>query len=289
MDHVTILGPIGATFSSEAYEVLSEKYSAPKLHDGTPVPAATNAEIVRSVLEKGGYGAIATETYAEGRVAESLESLVALLQDYNQETCPFVVAGAVRMRIHFCLMVKLGTQKAGVEKIIAHQKAIGACKGKIAKLGLATESVSSNGEAARLIAEDSQYENCAALAPSAAAKMFNLQVLEQEFEDREAITTFLLMAPKQHTTRVGEKNKALVVFRLNHVSGALVHALKAFADSNLNLTQIHSVYIGELVYDFAIELDISGKEIEAFNIALQEFKKYVQKYIVFGPFEVSEI
>jgi hypothetical protein len=92
MNYITFLGPVGATFSHDAYTLLSEIYLVPQLEIGAYsncIPASANGEILGLIARHGGYGTIAMETLAEGRVAEPLESFIDLLRSYKTiRECP---------------------------------------------------------------------------------------------------------------------------------------------------------------------------------------------------------
>ncbi len=178
---ITFLGPIGATFSHDAYTALAGIYGAPAVTNENYVEAKNNGEVLRLIAEHGGYGAISMETLAEGRVAEPVESFIELLKG---DDCKFHIVGAIQMKLHFCLMAREGTE---IEGIIAHPKALGACKGKIK---WPTVNAASNGEAARLVAESAEHSTYAALGPRSAAEKYGLKVLAEAFEDQEAVTTF---------------------------------------------------------------------------------------------------
>ena len=287
MNTVTFLGPIGATFSSDAYEILAELYKAPQIDGSTCVPASSNGEILNLILEHGGHGTIAMETLAEGRITEPLESFIDLLSVYaDTSKCPLHIVGAIRLQLHFCLMARLGVSKPRISKIIAHPKAFGACKKQTIGLDRETVHVSSNGEAARLVATDDTYQHDAAIGPRSAANKYGLEILDSAFEDTVAATTFFLIAPKSHCVSTGSVNRVLIVFKVPHVSGALVTALTPFANARLNLIQIHSAHSGNKTYDFAIEIEVLENELKALDQALVSFSRYVEKHLVFGPFEV---
>ena len=214
MNNVTFLGPVGATFSHDAYDMLAEIYDAPQvIADGAHtncIPASVNTEILKLIAQHGGYGAVAMETKAEARVTETLESFVKLLQTYSNGTfCPFHVSGAIKMKLHFCLMVRQDVSRESIKGIIAHPKALGACKEHIASMKFITINTSSNGEAARLVAEDDRYASYAALGPKSASLKYGLHVLDETFEDSEAITTFFLITPTTHKVVTGKRNRAL--------------------------------------------------------------------------------
>jgi prephenate dehydratase len=285
-NNVTFLGPVGATFSHDAYDRLARLYDAPAATETNCVPAQTNSEVLKLIAQHGGYGAIAIETRAEGRVAEPVESFIELLKSYDQNSCPFQVIGALNMKLHFCLMARPGVAVGDIDRVIAHPKGLGACAGNIAKHGFSTMNGSSNGEAARMVAEDDACARSAALGPASAAKKYRLNILDEEFEDKEAVTTFLLVGPKEHPVVTGENNRMLIVFEAAHKPGSLVQALLPFSDANLNLVQVHSVHVGDRVYAFAIELEMKREELPALEAALARFDAAVATSVKFGPFEV---
>jgi prephenate dehydratase len=294
MNIITFLGPLGATFSHEAYDLLAETFDAPQTYaSGTFCdPASKNIEIPEKICKLGGYGAIAMETLAEARVAESLEGFIKLLRVYGLPgntaglpPCPIHISGAVQLELHFCLMVHPEADMDAIDNVCAHIKAVGACRNTIGARHLHPVDVPSNGEGARLVAQDPAYRNYAALGPRSAAEKYGLKIIEEKCEDRKAVTTFFLIAPTSHTVSVGDQNRVMIVFRLPHRPGSLVHALTPFA--SLNMIQIHSVHTGNHSYDFAIELDVARAELESYRTALAEFSVRVERSLTFGPFEMT--
>jgi prephenate dehydratase len=287
MKNITFLAPYGATFSHDAYTALSSAYNVPQVTTSNYLPAKTNGEVVSAICKHGGYGCIAMETRAEGRVAEPLESFIDLLKTYpNLSECPIRIGGAMKMKLHFCMMVRSELPETEIAKLVAHPKALGACKKRIASKGLPTEEVSSNGEAARLVAEDPAYATAAAIGPRSAALKYGLRVIDETFEDSEAVTTFFLIAPHDHAITQGKKNRSLIVFKVHHQPGALVNALLPWGNAGLDLIQIHSVHAGNGTYHFAIEVEVNEDQIQAHEKALEAFKGKVAGFLCFGPFEV---
>lgn len=288
---VTFLGPLGATFSHDAYNVLAQMFGAPKVSDDSTTyqMSHSNDETISLIMKNGGYGVVPVETLAEGRVDELIESFIELLTVYKKtEDCPLTIAGGIEMKIGFCLMARKGINKKSIENIVGHAKAIGACKQQIQKLRLKTVEVQSNGEAARLVAEDPQYKNSACLGPKSAAEKYGLQILSSNFEDSEAITTFFLIAPRDRGVVLGKVNRALIVFKLPHTPGSLVRALQCFYKQKLNLVQIHSMYAGNKVYNFAIEIEFTNKQTKDFEKSISDFKKNIKQQLLFGPFEMRK-
>ncbi len=284
---VSILGPLGSTFSSDAYDWLARRFDIPLLSQENGIAVASNSEVVPSVLKNGGFGVLAMETLSGGRVTENLESFISLLHQYSTtKDCPISIIGAVKAELNFCLMTRNDVSESDITMVLAHAKAIDACRQNIKQLNLPAKEASSNGEAARLVAEETEYANAAALGPSSAAIMFGLKIIHNSFQDKRAVTTFFLLAPRSHYTVPAEENRALLIFNLENECGSLVKVLQLFADDGLNLIKIHSIYAGDSTYNFAVEVEADKNQLPALNRVLVDVKKYVNQHLVFGPFPV---
>ena len=287
MEKVTFVGPYGATFTHNAYVALAKAFGAPSVTPECYVPVSTNGEVLETIVRHGGYGALAMETLAEARVTESLDSLVRLLRRYaSLEECPVRILGAVAMRLHFCLMAREGVWLADVAKVVAHPKSFGPCEAHLKELGVPRESVSSNGEAARLIAEDPSYASAAALGPRAAAEHYGLRVLAEAFEDEEAVTTFFLIGPPSHPPATGQNNRVLLIFKVPDESGALLRILAPLAEEHLSMSQIHSVGVGKGEYHFVIEFGTRATQLATVEGVLEKIRTQVEEHLFFGPFQV---
>lgn len=281
---IVFLGPLGATFSADAYNVLARKFGAPKLNSrATYISVKANSEIIPTLVKFGfNYGVIAMETMAQGKVVEPVESFMDLM-DCGEDTCPISVIGAIKMEIHFALMAKPGVQLKNIRKVLCHEKALGACRKGIEKAGFVVETRSSNGLAA-LEVYSSKETNLAALGPVSAAEKYGLSVLNDEFEDGKAVTTFFLLGSEEIRPKILEQNRALIVFQTGHYAGSLVKALIPFEEKKLSLIHIHSAYAGRNEYNFAIEIELNKNQLSDFDRAIEKFRLAVSKCLVFGPF-----
>lgn len=282
--NITYLGPAGATFTAIAYDRLARLFAAPlSNHSGVDLSVAkANEEVLPLILSHGGYGALAMETRAEGRVDSPVNSFIELLRRFNMN-CPIQVIGALSMRIHFMLMAQSGVMIEDVKKVIAHPKAIGACRDNLRKLGVEIVESSSNGQAAAdtSVATD---RGIAALGPLQAAQKYDLNILNDSFEDREASTTFFLLGPQEHEIKLSPSQRSLTVFRVKNVPGAVVDALIPFKDEGINLRLIHTLHFENGVYDCAIEAESNTLTLSAHKRAMLRLREYTERWIQFGPF-----
>ena len=295
--NITYLGPAGATFSAIAYDKLAAMYGAPLSTDaGVTFSLATeNKEVLPLMLEHGGFGTIAMETRADGRVDPPVNSFIEFVRTYNND-CPIQVIGALCMKIHFVLMAKKGVSIGDIQTVIAHPRAFGACWENVKKLGVAVQTIEvpSNGKAAEDAAHADLSAKVAALGPIEAAQKYGLEVLSEAFEDKEAVTTFYFLGPQSYAavpilalSQSSSITRALLVFRVKHNPGALVKALKPFADKKINLRLIHSLHLENGVYDFAIETESKSSRLEWHQKAMHAAQKHMDRWIQFGPFPVN--
>ena len=292
MKHV-YLGPSQVTFSALAHAKFLKLFQLPSVTSEDEILAESNEQVLPLITKHAGLGVIAMETEAEGRIDQPINSFVQLLQGYkNEESCPFEVIAALRMSVSFALMARPEVPLDQIKTVIAHPKALGACKTRLSAYGMTNfVEADSNGKAADEVARNPAYAHAAALGPEIAAAKYGLKILENCCEDQPAFTTFFLLAPKVRKPLTEQKvlseiNRSLLIFRVNHRPRALVNVLEPFADAELNLRQVHSYYVGKGQYDFALEIDSTGIESQVHAQAINKAKKYMDRHILFGPFPV---
>ncbi len=289
---VTFLGPYGATFSHEAYNTLSTTFKTLKLTKENYLPAEHNQDVALNIAEHSGYGALAISTRVSSQVIESTEGFFKLFENYDETNCPINIKGTLDIPIRFCLMAQSGVSLQQITRIIAHQKSLDACAKHIQELNIPYENISSNGEAAKQIAENDTYKYVATLGPYETSKTYALSILSDDFSDDPAVTTFCLFAPRDEEPQLSETgNRAIVMFDLTDRPGALVKALQSFAKENIDLLQIHSAWHGDPNknrHRFLIEADVPLGQTSEFSRAVHEFSKQsgVQAYLILGPYPV---
>lgn len=288
MTSVTFLGPLGATFSHDSYVNLANTYRAPHLTEDASnyQEANSNEEILGKIIAHGGYGCIAMQTQVAGRINGSLDTFIDLLSIYpSNSTCPLQIIGAQKRKIHFCLMTKNERDRGEIKSIITHPKSIDACKKNIANLNVPTLEVKSNGDAARKIAQDPKYAQSAAIGPLSASAQYGLHVIDDQFEDKEALTTFHLIGPRDaEVAPIASQGRMLIIFDLKNEKGSLVRALEVL--QNANLSHIHSIHIRDDLYRFATEISLHKDEVDDMRAAVEVFKKQTVNCLSFGPFPI---
>jgi prephenate dehydratase len=287
-DTIALLGPKGATFSFRAANVATKLLKiVPSFDwDSSFIEVDRNEDILSRLLDGSAkYGIIAAETEVRGRINESLETFARLIEKYHNGDCPIKIVGAIRMPLSFALMVKKGVKRKDIRIVRAHPQGIAACAKNIARACWEVETLTSNGIAIESLHLGDGHE--AALGPAGAARLYDLDILDETFEDAPAVTTFFVLGPEMRTAH--PSNRTLIVFRLLDGPMAFVNAIMPFGQVGLNLTYVHSIHSGKRQYDFIAEVDSPYDKLpDLLKLALPMFKRVTLRSIVFGPFPVLD-
>lgn len=245
---VGFLGPMG-TFTE----------SATLKHFGHAVdtrPLTTIADVFREV-DAGtlDYGVVPIENSTEGMVTHTLECFL---------DSALVICGEVEMRIHQSLMVRPGVQLSEIDTVYSHQQSLAQCRQWLdANLPDAKrQTVSSNAEAARRIAESSEDAIAAAVAGERAADTYGLEIIAPSIEDRPDNTTRFLVIGRQTTEPSGNDKTSLIVSVKNE-PGALYRLLEPFESHGIDMTRMESRPSHSGVWSYRFFIDFLGHAHES--------------------------
>ncbi|MDH3282391.1 MAG: prephenate dehydratase [Gammaproteobacteria bacterium] len=236
---VGYLGPEGTYTQSAALK-----------HFGRSVqtqPLATIPEVF-GVVEKGQaqFGVVPVENSTEGVVTHTLD----MFMDSTLQIC-----GEVHLRIHHQLIGK-GESLAGIERVLAHSQSFAQCRRWLAQHLANAEAiaVTSNAEAAKRITNDVK---AAAIASSAAAEFYHLNVLSADIEDDPGNTTRFLVIGNTRSGPSGHDKTSLLVSSPNK-PGALYRLLRPLAEYGVSMTRIESRPSRKGAWDYVFFIDLEG-------------------------------
>ncbi|MEE8343576.1 MAG: prephenate dehydratase [Gammaproteobacteria bacterium] len=236
---VAFLGPEGTFTQAATHKHFGRSVST--------VPMVDIGSIFREV-ESGAvqYGVVPVENSTEGMIHHTLDMFL---------NSPLRICGEVELRIHHYLL-GCGGGIETVERVYAHPQALAQCRSwldthlaRAERIGL-----NSNAEGARKAETDS---NAAAIAGSAAAKIYGLKVLASNIEDRQGNTTRFLVIGDQDVAPSG-KDKTSLLVSVKNQPGALYRLLEPMGRNNISMTRIESRPSRRAAWDYVFFVDFEG-------------------------------
>ncbi|MFQ5606376.1 MAG: prephenate dehydratase [Candidatus Zixiibacteriota bacterium] len=195
------------------------------------LPCETFAEIYQAVSS-------GTATHAMAPIENSLVGSIHQNYDLLLEW-QLPVVGEVNYRVSHALLARRGASLEGINKVYSHPAALEQCREFFsAHPKIKPILWNDTAGAVRMIA-DSSLVNAAALAGVSAAKIYDMQVLQENLEDQPTNFTRFLIIGRETEPFEGEC-KTSVVFSLKNEPGALFKCLSVFALRDISLTKIES-------------------------------------------------
>lgn len=173
------------------------------------------------------YGVVPVENSTEGMVTHTLDNFM----DSSLKIC-----GEVELPIKLHLLVNKDAKPDSIKRICAHQQALAQCRNWLDRNWPDTEriAVSSNGEAARMAAQDA---GSAAVAGDMALELYDLMSLAQNIQDYSSNTTRFLIIGTEDVEPSGQDKTSIIVSTHNK-PGALFTLLEPFHRQGVMLTRI---------------------------------------------------
>ncbi|KAJ3036832.1 prephenate dehydratase, partial [Rhizophlyctis rosea] len=223
------------------------------------------------------YGVVPFENSTHGSVVQTLDRFI---------ECK----GGVQIRaesylgIHHSLLVRRGTGKGDVRRVLSHTQALGQCQNWLTSNlpGVQRVPVSSTALAAERAAKE---PGTAAICSAVCAQMFDLEVLESNIEDlKDNTTRFFILGSSSDKPSGGDLT--LVLFTVDHRQpGALCDALAILKERGINLTIIESRPSRQRNWHYVFFIELTGHSADE-NVrgALDDMKKYCLDLRVLGSY-----
>jgi len=131
----------------------------------------------------------------------------------------------------------------------------------------------------------------AAIASKLSAKTYNLEIIENNFQDIENnVTRFLIMSNELLMPDSDENNLiTTLIFELKSIPAALYKSLGGLASNGVNMTKLES-YINPKGFEVAqFYADIEGHpERPNVKLALEEMKYFCKSIDILGVYKMSD-
>lgn len=197
-----------------------------------------------------------TVQYAVLPIENSTAGIVSDIYDLMLEY-PVYIVGEELLRIEHKLMAKKGTRPEEIQKVYSHPQALAQCKEFLsAHPAYHQEAMLNTAVAAQKVASD-EDPHSAAIASSAAAEQFGLEILFSEgLSEKKNETRFIIIAAEPIFEVAA--NSISICFELPHECGTLYTILSHFIFNRLNLTKIESRPIAGRPWEYRFFIDFDG-------------------------------
>lgn len=228
------------------------------------------------------YAVIPFENSTAGRVEEMYRLLpktnLHIIAEYFQP-------------INHCLVGVKGAKIADLKQVGSHPQALAQCAENIRKLNLEPLS---RADTASFACEVSKQKDVkvAGIASKLAAELYDMDILAENFQDKEGNTTRFLIFAREKEFVAYEKDQAYItsmMFRVKNMPAVLYKALGGFATNGINLTKLESYMLDGDFRATGFYVDAQGHiDSEDMQRALEELSFYVKEVKVLGCFKQHE-
>ena len=200
------------------------------------------------------------------------------------------IIGEHYLNIHHNLMVLNGQSIKEIQEVRSHPMALLQCREYLKTQShiKMVEDVDT-AETARLI-QSNQLKGIAAIAPKAAAELYDLEIIAPEIQTiKNNATRFIIVKTKNKILPKEAINKASLRFITDHKRGSLATVLNVMSDCNLNLTKIQSLPIIETPWKYAFFVDVTFESYENFTKAKSLLEIMSEDFKVLGEYKNARI
>ncbi len=228
---------------------------------GYPMPMPTFKDVFDAVLDgRAESGLIPLENSLAGSINENYD----LLKCYSDIS----ITGEVKVRVSHSIIGMKGSKLENIKEVYSHPQALAQCSAFIEKNGLKPIAHYDTAGAVKDISLLGDKTK-AAIASSASADIYDMQILQEGIETHPGNYTRFAVIKREDVYETTDWNKVSMVFTIKDEQGSLSKYLSIFNKYNLNMTKIESrpVHGKPWSYTFYIDVMFDGdkslfKEIE---------------------------
>lgn len=242
-------------------------------------PLESWEDVFRAVVNgEADAGVVPVENSTAGTVNEIYD----LLQQYGL----YISHSHVKV-IRHCIAGCKGASLDNIKEVHSHPQALRQCQQYIKSHGFTPLDESNTAVAANKIAQLGDPTK-AAICSEAAAKLYGLEILENNVNDGDYNQTRFIAVQRALSAQPDDTRVSLVL-TLPHVVGSLYGALAVFADYGLNMTEIHSRPLQDMPWNYCFYIDFDGNLLDQnIRTLIYQLSQECSFVRILGSYQVSE-
>ena len=217
----------------------------------------------------------------ENSIAGSILPNYALIDEHQLK-----IVGEHYIPIDMNFMALPGQKIENIKKVYSHPMALLQCKDffkEYPHIKLIEDT--DTAEVARRISEKKSH-HVAAVASTAAAEIFGLEILAKSIHTKKSnATRFLILSLKKKEPNGEKINKASLKFELESKRGSLVSVLNIIRDYELDMTKIQSMPIIETPWKYSFFVDVVFENYAEFEKAMEIIKVMTEELKILGTYK----
>jgi chorismate mutase/prephenate dehydratase len=247
---------------------------------GSSVEYLPNRDILgifRSVANRAAdVGVVPVENSIDGGVGDTLDAFMA----YDLQVCSELL-----VEVHHCLMAR--SRQTAIKRVYSKPQVFAQCGRWLSEHYPDAELISAS-STARACEVARGEEEAGAIAHSAAATTYGLEILHKNIEDvAKNVTRFVVLSQK--SCGPSGRDKTSVVFSVAHRAGALYEALAPFREHGINLTRIESRPSKRNPWEYYFFIDFEGhKDDPAVEQTLREIHTACIYLQILGSYPLAD-
>jgi prephenate dehydratase len=251
--------------------------------------ACENFQTAIQLVEQGkaGYAMIPLENSTAGRVEEIYRLL--------PKTHLSIVAEHFEP-VNHCLLALPGTSLSEIKTVSSHPQALAQCFHRLEDLGITPlvemDTALSAKQLASKIDSKAIYSSHGAIASTLAAKLYELDVIAENFQDVNGNTTRFIVLAKQAIDQQYDPAQQYIsslLFSVRNIPAALYKALGGFATNGINMIKLESYMDGGTMEATHFHIDVEGHhQQQALQNALDELNFFAKEIRILGSYPAHQ-
>ena len=248
------------------------------------IPCMTFKEVFKSVKKDPSVIAVVA---IENTIAGSL------LQNNDMiKNSGLKIVGEHKLRIKQCICALPNQKIEDIKEVQSHPIALMQCNEFLDKYHHIKVVESEDTAGSAEIIATQKLKGVAAICSSMAAKMYGLNILQDGIEtNKRNYTRFLILCHDKYVEELEngkEKNKASLVFSVDHTPGALSKVLTIFSFYDISMTKIQSLPIIGKEWEYQFYIDLYYSDYDRYKQSLDAIMPLTHEFQVLGEYGEGE-